>query len=92
MTEFKISLSKIKQQFKFNITSFSDPGLLVPFGWINPKKCSKRFPRILSENTGHDGYPLYRRRKPVDGGGSATIEVRGQEMVLDCSDNQKTIE
>ena len=25
MNEFKISLSKIKQQFKFNITSFSDP-------------------------------------------------------------------
>ncbi|GFW79935.1 helitron_like_N domain-containing protein [Trichonephila clavipes] len=33
-------------------------------------KCSKRFPRQMLQETqtGDDGYPLYRRRKPDDGG------------------------
>lgn len=46
----------------------------------NPqRKCSKRFPRpfVSETQTGGDGYPLYRRRRPEDGGHSYTIERSG---------------
>ena len=65
-----------------------------PCGYINPQspcmkegKCTKIFPKQLlhETQTGHDGYPLYRRRKPEDGGHTTTIKVRGvtEEMVID---------
>jgi hypothetical protein len=35
------------------------------------RKCTKKYPRELRQKTtGDDGYPLYRRRKPGDGGHS----------------------
>jgi hypothetical protein len=42
-------------------------------------KCSKKYPRHLLQETqtGEDGYPLYRRRKPGDGGFTAKINIRG---------------
>ena len=63
-----------------------------PCGRNNPNspcmqdnKCSNRFPHILTENTqtNHDGYPLYRRKKPEAGGGNATIKVHVKELVLE---------
>ena len=57
-----------------------------PCGAINPdapcmedkKKCTKRYPRQLLRDTetGDDGYPLYRRRSPEDGGIKTEIPVR----------------
>lgn len=43
------------------------------------RKCTKRFPRafIDSTQTAEDGYPIYRRRKPEDGGQSFTVERSG---------------
>ena len=40
--------------------------------------CSKKFPKQLLQETqtGEDGYPLYRRRKPGDGGFTATIRIK----------------
>ena len=60
-----------------------------PCGRFNPNspcmdqgKSTKRFPRELLKDTqtGHHDYPLYRRRKPQDGGHIAKItkRVRGQ--------------
>jgi hypothetical protein len=42
------------------------------------KECSKHFPKQFLEDTqtGHDGYPLYRRRKPQDGGHTAEKTIR----------------
>ena len=55
MNEFKISLSKIKQQFKFNITSFSDPRfesksrLLIPeFSDYHCSNCVAHYNLFLS--------------------------------------------
>jgi len=41
-------------------------------------KCSKKFPRQLLQETqsGEDGYPQYRRRKPEDGGFTAKINMK----------------
>ncbi len=48
-------------------------------------KCSKRFPKQLLQETqtGRDGYPLYRRCKPEDGGHTAKLKVRGKEVEID---------
>uniref|UniRef100_UPI00358ED5B8 uncharacterized protein n=1 Tax=Myxine glutinosa TaxID=7769 RepID=UPI00358ED5B8 len=48
-------------------------------------KCTKRYPRpLLTETqTDQDGYPLYRRRKPGDGGFTTTLRVKQQEIVID---------
>ena len=65
-----------------------------PCGVLNPsspcmqeKRCTKRFPRDLLQETqtGHDGYPSYRRRKPEDGGFTFKTKVRQQEVELDNS-------
>ncbi|XP_050683986.1 uncharacterized protein LOC126978909 [Leptidea sinapis] len=52
---------------------------------IKDNKCSKRYPRsFLSETqTGDDGYPQYRRRPPSEGGFTAKIRVRGEEIEID---------
>jgi hypothetical protein len=67
-----------------------------PCGSINPKspcmkdrKCTKRYPRQLLHDTetGEDGYPLYRRRSPEDGGIKAKINMKignsNQEIEID---------
>jgi hypothetical protein len=67
-----------------------------PCGSINPNsscmkdgKCTKRYPRQLLHDTetGEDGYPLYRRRSPEDGGFKAKIKVKignsNQEIEID---------
>lgn len=50
-------------------------------------QCSKKYPRALKELTmaGENGYPQYRRRSPSQGGFTATIRFRGQEIILDNS-------
>ncbi|GBL99593.1 hypothetical protein AVEN_68853-1 [Araneus ventricosus] len=63
-----------------------------PCGSFNPLspcmkegKCTKRYPGnfLKDTQTGHDGYPLYRRRKPEDGGYVTTKKVRGSEVGID---------
>lgn len=48
-------------------------------------KCTKRYPRefVQETQTGNDGYPLYRRRKPDDGGHTATIQMNGNNVEID---------
>jgi hypothetical protein len=48
-------------------------------------RCSKQYPKTFLQETqtDHDGYPLYRRRKPGDGGVEALIKVKGQEIQID---------
>jgi ATP-dependent DNA helicase PIF1 len=56
-----------------------------PCGSVNPNspcmkdgKCTKRYPRQLLDDTqtGEDGYPLYRRRRPEVGGIKAKINMK----------------
>lgn len=55
-----------------------------PCGMLNPNspcmntQCTKRYPRQLTQETqtGDDGYPLYRRWKPEDGGQTAMIKLQ----------------
>lgn len=65
-----------------------------PCGAINPQspcmvdgKCSKRYPRNLTDETitGNDGYPLYRRRSSDDGGREITAKVKGNDFVVNNS-------
>lgn len=48
-------------------------------------KCAQRYPRQLLQETqtGNDGYPLYRRRKPDNGGFTATIKMNGVDVEVD---------
>jgi hypothetical protein len=52
-------------------------------------KCTKRYPRdlVLETQTGEDGYPVYRRRKPGSGGFTAKIKLhigsKWQEVEID---------
>ena len=61
-----------------------------PCGTINPAslcmengKCKKRYPRaaLQETQTGHDGYPRYRRRLPEDGGQTCMLTLRGGVQV-----------
>ncbi|XP_070203407.1 uncharacterized protein [Littorina saxatilis] len=63
-----------------------------PCGAMNPSSpcmkdnmCTKKYPRQLLQDTqtGQDGYPLYRRRSPDDGGFTTTITVHGTELLID---------
>ena len=65
-----------------------------PCGALNPdapcmekNKCTKRYPRQLLRDTetGDDGYPLYRRRSPEDGGIKAKLKIgkSNQEIEID---------
>jgi len=65
-----------------------------PCGHLNPQspcmkdgKCSKNYPRQLLQETqtGNDGYPLYRRRGPNDGGFTATVRVGRNDVIIDNS-------
>lgn len=48
-------------------------------------KCQKRYPRAMihETQTGGDGYPLYRRRKPDDGGHTTIIKINNTEFEID---------
>ena len=50
-------------------------------------KCTKKYPRDLIPETKSDGdgYPLYRRRRPGEGGYTATIKVDGTDVEVDNS-------
>ena len=64
-----------------------------PCGVLNPKspcmkdgKCTKSYLKsfVKDTETGTDGYPKYRRRKPDDGGFSTTIGTGTErEMIVD---------
>ena len=67
-----------------------------PYGSYNPSspcmkdgKCSKQYPRMLLKKTqtNDNGFPLYRRRAPGDGGRTTTIRIRGstEETVINNS-------
>lgn len=65
-----------------------------PCGVNNPQspcmtdgKCSKRYPRNMTNETitGIDGYPLYRRRSPDDGGKTVTVKLKGEDFVVNNS-------
>ncbi|GBM08133.1 hypothetical protein AVEN_214464-1 [Araneus ventricosus] len=45
---------------------------------MKDKKCTKRYPRkmICETQMAEDGYPLYRRRKPEQGGHTTVINLR----------------
>ncbi|GFT65251.1 ATP-dependent DNA helicase PIF1 [Trichonephila clavipes] len=48
-------------------------------------RCTKRYPQdfLKETQTVKNGYPLYHRRKPEDGGFSTVIKVRHSEVVVD---------
>jgi hypothetical protein len=48
-------------------------------------KCTKNYPRDFVKDTQTDryGYPLYRRRKPEDGGFYTCIKIRGSDIEVD---------
>ncbi|KAL8621833.1 hypothetical protein ACOMHN_046037 [Nucella lapillus] len=48
-------------------------------------KCKKKYPKQFraETRTDRDGYSLYRRRKPADGGQTAKILRQGQELTID---------
>ncbi|XP_063912257.1 uncharacterized protein LOC135129106 [Zophobas morio] len=48
-------------------------------------KCTKKYPRQLLQETqtGGDGYPLYRRRKPNDGGYTTTNKINNVDFEVD---------
>ncbi|GFR12144.1 ATP-dependent DNA helicase [Trichonephila clavata] len=61
-------------------------GAIKPFSpCMKDGKCTKRYPRdfLKETQTGKDGYPLYRRRRPEDGGFSAVMNVRHSDVVVD---------
>ncbi|GBN22032.1 hypothetical protein AVEN_87745-1 [Araneus ventricosus] len=47
--------------------------------------CSKMCPLHFIKETqfATDGYPLYRRRKPEDGGQTATVKMKSDSVVID---------
>ncbi|EPB66767.1 hypothetical protein ANCCEY_14141 [Ancylostoma ceylanicum] len=70
-----------------------------PCGPLNPnspcmkdRKCTKNYPRefIQETQTGNDGYPLYRRRRPGEGGFAARVKVRMNNQQTEIEvDNRK---
>jgi len=52
---------------------------------MKDSKCTKKYPRDLNgeTQTGEDGYPKYRRRKPENGGFTTTITVRNVDIDID---------
>ena len=48
-------------------------------------KCTKKYPRecVKDTKTDQDGYPLYKRRKPEDGGHVFTKEIGSQHVKID---------
>ena len=63
-----------------------------PCGSLNPSSpcmrdgaCSKMYPKEFLDQTesGIDGYPHYRRRKPEEGGHHATKTIQGEQITID---------
>ncbi|XP_046660821.1 uncharacterized protein LOC124354421 [Homalodisca vitripennis] len=63
-----------------------------PCGNLNPtsscmkdRQCTKRYPRsfLLETQTGQDGYPQYKGRKPEDGGHVAVGKIKQREVQID---------
>ncbi|XP_065831980.1 uncharacterized protein [Oscarella lobularis] len=52
---------------------------------MEDNRCKKDFPKDFSQETvcGNDGYPLYRRRSPGQGGHTCTKIVNGRTVVID---------
>ncbi|XP_075125698.1 uncharacterized protein LOC142198565 [Leptodactylus fuscus] len=54
---------------------------------MKDRKCTKKYPRPLLKDTqtNENGYPLYRRRAPDDGGHTTTLTIRGttQNVTVD---------
>lgn len=52
---------------------------------MKDKKCTKKYPRnfITETQTGNDGYPVYRRRAPKDGGHTTKLKIRNTEIEID---------
>nr|XP_029714104.1 uncharacterized protein LOC115258183 [Aedes albopictus] len=52
---------------------------------MKDKKCTKKYPRnfIAETQTGNDGYPVYRRRAPKDGGHTTKLKIRNTEIEID---------
>lgn len=52
---------------------------------MKDKRCTKKYPRefIQETQTGNDGYPLYRRRKPENGGHTFVIKLKGVDTIID---------
>lgn len=51
------------------------------------KKCNKKFPKAFVADTQHgeDGYPVYRRRSPADGGSTGSIGPGNRIQTVDNS-------
>lgn len=49
------------------------------------RKMYKNYPRemIQETQTGNDGYPQYRRRKPTDGGQTVILNVNKDNIEID---------
>ncbi|RCN45090.1 hypothetical protein ANCCAN_08900 [Ancylostoma caninum] len=71
-----------------------------PYGPLNPsspcmkdRKCSKRYPRefIQETQTGNDGYPLHRRRKPGEGGFAAVIKIRMNNQQTEIEEDNRWV-
>ena len=71
-----------------------------PFCSINPTspcmkdgKCTKRYPRQLLRDTetGDDGYPLYRRRKPEDDGIKTKLKIKINNSIQEIEIDNKWI-
>ena len=52
------------------------------YAWLM-EKCTKRYPRHLCNDTqtGDDGYPLYRRRGPEDGGTTTGLSIHQEPQI-----------
>ena len=71
-----------------------------PCGSVNPNspcmkdgKCTKRYPRQLMQDnqTGEDGYPLYRRRRPDDGGFKTKLNMKIGNSIQEIEIDNKWI-
>ena len=65
-----------------------------PCGVHNPNcvcmkdnRCSKRYPKSFLNETqiGEDGFPLYRKRSPENGGGTFPLARQGSDITIDNS-------
>ena len=56
-------------------------------------KCTKKYPRQLLHDTqtGEDGYPLYRRRRPEDGGIKAKINMKISNSIQEIEIDNKWV-
>lgn len=71
------------------ITASMIHGPCGTFNYMSPcmkdGQCTKRYPRafLLETQTGQDGYPTYRRRRPEDGGHTAVVKIKQTAVQID---------